>query len=414
MRRRDVLALSASGVVAACTRAAAASDVEFWAIGTEGEYAPPLVSRFVRESGLHVATQAIPWTAAHQKLLTAFVGNSLPDISMIRNSWLPELALLDAFAPAPTDSPLLSDVFPAALSSVMHKGVAIAVPWAVDAWVQFYRRDLLAAAGYPGPATDWSEWVRMARFLKRRQGDNFVTLHLIDWPEPLFAFAAQQPEPLLRDHNTRGNFRSPGFRDALGRYKQVFDEHWSPVVQGAQFGDSLIALRRGQILILPSAGTTIGDLRRRASWFAPDLWAIEATPGTASTPRSMASGISLAVNRKARNPAGAWRLAEFLCGASATLELYREIGDLPARRSVWNAPVVANGVGTSAFARHVEGAVAPPAVPEWERIVSEVQLIAERMVRGEFGVDRATIEMDDRVDAILAKRRDLLSRGRPV
>jgi multiple sugar transport system substrate-binding protein len=51
-------------------------------------------------------------------------------------------------------------------------------------------------------------------------------------------------------------------------------------------------------------------------------------------------------------------------------------------------------------------------VPEWERIVIEVQLIAERMVRGEFGVDGATDEMDRRVDLILEKRRKLVARGR--
>ncbi len=399
-------------LAAACTRRPSESQIEFWAIGTEGEYAPPLVARFIAETGLRVATQAIPWTAAHQKLLTAFVGNSLPDLTMIRNSWLPELALLGAFAPVPPGSSLLDGLFPAALASVLHDDVAIAVPWAVDAWVQFYRRDRLAALGYESPPIDWNDWLRMARDLKRHQGHDFVTLHLIDWPEPLFALAAQQPDPLLRERNTFGNFRSAGFRDALARYKLVFDEHLSPIAQGAQFGDSLIALRRGQILILPSNTTTIGDLQRRASWFPPELWAIASTPGIAGTPRAMASGISLAVNRAAHNPEGAWRLAEYLCSPNSLISLYKAIGDLPARPAAWAAPAVAQGIGTSVFARHINAGVAPPAVPEWERIVIEVQLIAERMVRGEFGVDGATDEMDRRVDLILEKRRKLVARGR--
>jgi multiple sugar transport system substrate-binding protein len=34
--------------------------------------------------------QQIPWTAAHEKLLTAYVGESTPDIAQMGNTWIPE------------------------------------------------------------------------------------------------------------------------------------------------------------------------------------------------------------------------------------------------------------------------------------------------------------------------------------
>ena len=64
------------------------------------------------------------------------------------------------------------------------------------------------------------------------------------------------------------------------------------------------------------------------------------------------------------------------------------------------------------FADQIAHGVAPPAVPEWQRIVDEVQLVAEHMVRGDYGVAAATIEMDKRVDRILSKRRWLMEQGR--
>ncbi|CCG38797.1 ABC transporter sugar binding domain protein [Xanthomonas citri pv. mangiferaeindicae LMG 941] len=42
---------------------------------------------------------------------------------------------------------------------------------------------------------------------------------------------------------------------------------------------------------------------------------------------------------------------------------------------------------------------------EWERIVQEMRLVTERVVRGGQSHDAAVQELDQRVDEILAKRR---------
>jgi len=52
-----------------------------------------------------------------------------------------------------------------------------------------------------------------------------------------------------------------------------------------------------------------------------------------------------------------------------------------------------------------------PAVPEWERIVQEMQLVAERIVRGRMPVPQALQALNARTDAMLEKRRWLLDRG---
>src|SRR5688572_5999209 len=62
---------------AACGNAEGAREVEirFWAMGAEGEQVAKLVPQFERENpGIRVRVQQIPWTAAHEKLLTAHVG----------------------------------------------------------------------------------------------------------------------------------------------------------------------------------------------------------------------------------------------------------------------------------------------------------------------------------------------------
>ena len=402
LSRRAALGLAGAGVLAACSRDRAPR-LTWWAIGTTGENAPLLLPPFRRATGIEVDVQAVPWTGAHEKLLTGFAGRSLPDVMMLNDVWLAELTLLGALAPA--HASLLTGLSPGTIASVTIEGRAMAAPWTANSWMQFYRRDLVSAVGYPAPPQDWDDWKRMARAIKRRHPDRYATLHLIDWPEPLFAFAAQQPEPMLRDRDTRGNFSSPGFRAAVAFYKSIFDEKLSPVISGAELGDTYLALGRGDFAILPSDSVSIGDLHRRAAAFPPGSWGVVGTPGPGGPSSALTRGRCLAVSRDARDPAAAWRLVDYLCGPSTQARIYDVVDELPTRADARN-PV------SAAFADQIARSVAPPAVPEWERITGEIQLVAEHMVRGEYGVEAATVEMDRRVDRILAKRRALVDSGR--
>src|SRR5262249_6624948 len=78
----------------------AALPLELWAMGGEGEVAAELMPAFEhRHPGVRVRVQQIPWSAAHEKLLTAYVGGALPDVFQAGNTWLPELEALGALEP---------------------------------------------------------------------------------------------------------------------------------------------------------------------------------------------------------------------------------------------------------------------------------------------------------------------------
>jgi multiple sugar transport system substrate-binding protein len=100
--------------------------------------------------------QQLPWTAAHEKLLTAYAGDALPDLCQLGNTWLPELSALDALEPL--DAPVANagiardDYFAGILdTNVMPTPCGdrlFCLPWYVDTRVLFYRSDLLRAAGH--------------------------------------------------------------------------------------------------------------------------------------------------------------------------------------------------------------------------------------------------------------------------
>ena len=61
-----------------------------------------------------------------------------------------------------------------------------------------------------------------------------------------------------------------------------------------------------------------------------------------------------------------------------------------------------------AFREQMERMKPTPPVPEWERIATEMQVIAAQAIAGELTIDQATAKLDQRADAILEKRRWML------
>ncbi len=66
-------------------------------MGREGEVVQKLMPEFERRHpGLRLRVQQIPWSAAHEKLLTAYAGDAMPDIFQLGNTWVPEFVALGA------------------------------------------------------------------------------------------------------------------------------------------------------------------------------------------------------------------------------------------------------------------------------------------------------------------------------
>ena len=86
-RLRWVAALVAGLVLAGCARKEEGTTVRFWAMGREAEVVAELIHEFEAENpGIRVDVQNIPWTAAHEKLLTAFAADGLPDVCQLGNT----------------------------------------------------------------------------------------------------------------------------------------------------------------------------------------------------------------------------------------------------------------------------------------------------------------------------------------
>ncbi|HHW4680263.1 MAG TPA: extracellular solute-binding protein, partial [Xylella taiwanensis] len=167
----------------ACGHEPSRHTVRFWAMGREAEVVAGLVRDFEKEyPQIRVDLQNIPMTAAHEKLLTAFAANNLPDVCQLGNTWLSEFALLDTLEPlqpyvAKSKVVMPADYFPGVWDTNIVAGILYGVPWYVDTRLLFYRKDILAAAGYRAPLTSWTDWERAMAAIKRHVGpDRYAIL----------------------------------------------------------------------------------------------------------------------------------------------------------------------------------------------------------------------------------------------
>lgn len=389
-------------------------------MGKEGEVVRDLVPEFERRSGLQVRVQQIPWGAAHEKLLTAYVGETLPDVFQVGNTWIPELAALGALEPldARMDESRVvdrADYFAGILDTNIIDDVAFGVPWYVDTRLWFVRQDLLAEVGLERMPSTWEGCIDALTRLQQRPGagGHAILLPLSEWQMPvILAFA--HDAPLLREHDTYGAFRDPRFRAAFEQYLRFFTSGLAPPAGAAQAANIYQDFASGHFAAFVSGPWNLGELRSRLPQSLAASWTTAPMPGGYDTlpGPSVAGGSSLVLSSSSPNKAAAWQWIEYLSQPETQRRFYDLSGDLPPRRSTWDSPVLRDNAQAQAFARQLQNVRSTPKIPEWERIASRITQYAEATVRGQMTVEEALIALDADSDTILEKRRWMLAQQR--
>jgi multiple sugar transport system substrate-binding protein len=328
---------------------------------------------------------------------------------------VPEFAALGAAAPLdarldPATAPP-DDYFPGVLDANRVGASTYGLPWYVDTRLLFYRSDLLAEAGFAAPLPDWRTWVGAMAAVKSRLGpDRYAMLLPASEWQPLVILALQRGAPLLRDGDRYGDFRNPAFRKAFKFYLNLFRRGLAPAEAEGLIANVYQDFAAGFFAFYITGPWNIGEFRARLPPEMEGRWSTMPMP--APVPHgpgvSIAGGASLALNPRTRDADAAWQLIEYLSEARTQIEFYKLTGDLPARRSSWQDPALADNPYAAAFWTQLQHLRGVPKIPEWERIANLITDYADAAVRGDLTEEAALVGLDRDVDALLAKRRWLL------
>jgi len=402
-------------LVSSCASRDTVTIIEFWGLGREGEVVAELLPQFHKEHPeIRVDVQQIPWTAAHEKLLTAHVGNSLPDVAQVGNTWIPEFSTLHAVEPL--DARLSAamprdDYFPGIWETNVVGGQLYGIPWYVDTRVLFYRTDMIAT-----PPRTWTEWMAIMDRLKKQSKDpHFYPLLMPtnEWPQPVLLASQLGAELVTED--ARAKFSDKRFVDAFSFYLDIYRRGYAPVIGSSQVANLYQQFGAGEFAMFMSGPWDVGNLRDRLSKEQQGKWSTAPLPAPDGTPYpgvSLSGGSSLVLFRSSKKQAASWKLIEFLSRPEIQIRFYELSGDLPARRSAWRTPDLVDDPQIAAFRTQLDRTIALPRLPEWENIATSIFEHAQLASRGQFDAAEAGRRLDAKVNGMLAKRRWVLSRLR--
>ncbi|MFH1278044.1 MAG: extracellular solute-binding protein [Candidatus Eisenbacteria bacterium] len=271
--------------------------IRFWAMGREGEVVQELVRDFERENpDVRVEVQQIPWSAAHEKLLTAHVGDSTPDVAQLGNTWVGEFVALRALEPLGnwidrSEGIEESIFFDGIWDTNVLDGEPYGIPWYVDTRVLFYRKDILAEAGYDEVPGSWSGWRRAMEAVKGLGGEDRYALFLPtnEFTQPIL-FGLQAGSTLLAENDTRGDFTGPAFREAFHFLIDLYRDGLAPPVGNTEISNLYEEFAKGYFAMYITGPWNLGEFERRLPADLQDDWATAPLPG----PEGIGSAVSLA------------------------------------------------------------------------------------------------------------------------
>ena len=156
-------AVSTVSVVGADVDAAPEGDISVWAMGTEGDNLGVLADAFMEEfPDISVDVTAVPWDAAHDRIVTAIAGGEVPDVSLIGTTWMGEFATLGGLDPTP-ESIDPAQFFEGAWNTTVVDGVSYGVPWYVETRLIYYNTELAEEGGFNQAPANWDELTQLAQ-----------------------------------------------------------------------------------------------------------------------------------------------------------------------------------------------------------------------------------------------------------
>lgn len=400
--------------------------IKFWAMGSEAEYVTKLVPEFEkRNPGIKVKVQAVPWTAAQEKLITAFASDNTPDACQLGNTWVPQFAYLNAITNLDeyiTGSSIVKkeNYFEGIWdtnvldSPVLPSGRSVfGIPWYMDTRLMFYRSDIFERAGYKQPPRSWDELYDLCKKIKALfpgQEKYAIYLPTNEWP-PFIIFGLQNNASLLKDNNTRGNFSSQEFKESFEFLIKFHKDKLAPIGI-SQVTNVYQAFKDEYFSIYISGPWNINEYKKWMTGKLADKWSTAPLPSKSGEDYpgvSLAGGSSLVIFKNSEHKKEVWKFIEFLSEKSTQIEFYKLLYNLPAVKEAWEDSSIANNIYTKAFYEQFNRVVATPKIPEWEQIAfSKVQQYAELAARDALSIDEALRKLDKDVDLILEKRRWLI------
>lgn len=381
-----------------------------WAMGNEGILIRNMADRFeALYPNVSIITQSIPWSAAHEKLVTGVIGDMAPDVCQLGTTWMAEFQAMNALEPL--DSRLqqssmikVDDFFASALSSTFLAEKRFGLPWYVDTRVFFYRTDVLTAAGFSEFPKTWVELKALAKAImqnKERNGEPGFAFSLPtnDW-QIFLMFFWQAGGRIFPEEQTTTLLTAQPAIETLDYLRSFFSENMASLSSGRDM-DLLTAFETGFFPLFVAGPWMVSSLDTSKPQLSGN-WTTAPMPAN-KTGASFIGGSNLVMFKSCKNKEWAWKFMEFMLTAENQTAWYGFSKNLPAVRAAWDAPILAENIHLKAFRQQLETAISPPTIAEWEQIANAISDGIEPAMHGNRTASEALSDISTKAAIILHK-----------
>lgn len=383
-RRRLLAALpllpaATVGPRAACAQTAAPRRIALWTMQLSpfhDDYVRGLIARFeAANAGVTVQWVDVPWAEMERKVLASVAARSAPDVVNLNPQFASKLAEFGALADPRgfLSSDEIAAFLPPAWAANQLGGVPFALPWYLSTTVTLFRRDLLQAAGIAEAPRDFAALRLAARALRERTG-SYAYFPAMDGAAPLETMVAMTGA-LLTPDACRPAFDNAAGAAVFAFHRELLANRWVPpsVLTEGHRG-AVAQFLSGQVAMVATGMQFIGQLKTNN----PRLYAqVGVAPQvSAATSRPNIAAMNLAVPAMSREPALAFRFAQFVTNSDNQLALVRRVPLLPSTRASYADPLFTSPSGDALLdaaraisVRQVEsGAVLVPPLRHYHKL----------------------------------------------
>ncbi|TXK81012.1 sugar ABC transporter substrate-binding protein [Paenibacillus sp. N3.4] len=363
-----------------------------WGMGDEAKSLPTIVQEFEKENPtIKVEVQALPWSSAHDKLLTAIASKSGPDVIQMGTSWIPEFAAAGALmdlTPYIKQYPEFNpdNFYTGSVNTTKYKNLTVGIPWYAETRVLYYRTDLLKQVGYNEAPKTWDELQDAAKKLTAR-GKGKYGINIDPAEGTLgFMFARQNGSKLFDDQNNP-LFNQPEFVEAIDYLNSFFKDGTAPVDLGL---DVIQAFKGDAIIPMFISGPwMINPIKEQA----PELegkWATAVLP-TKKNNISALGGSDLSVFQFSKNQEASLKFIAFMSKPDTQTQWRKLTNSLPAVLKAWEDPALKDDANYQIISKQLKSAEPMPLITSFEQISQKYITHFEQIYRGKANVQT---EMD--------------------
>ncbi|GAA3734645.1 sugar ABC transporter substrate-binding protein [Leifsonia bigeumensis] len=382
--------------------------------GPYATVAQQMLPEFEKESGIKVDLTVLGGEVINQKTSTELLGGGTSfDVMSIRGDSMPfygSSSVLADLSDFLEDSELtppeyeLSDITPMVMNYYNWKGAQVGMPWIADAYITYYRTDLVEQAGLSGPPTSAEEYAEYAKKLTNApevygtgltmQRSHNLSSEYYQW---LSIFGGA-----VVDGDGNSVVDSPEARESLKHYVALKDSA-PPDVTNWAFERLTTGLSQGEVAMALQWASVASVMEDESQSKVAGKMGYAPTPSSPNA-ASVVGGWGLSIPAASKNQENAFKFIAWMTGPEMTREI-AVLGGGPARMSLLNDKEMNEQFPWfKAQGQSLENAVARPRTPGWPEIDDFMSTELSQVVTGSLAQEEAIARIAEKVEEIVTRK----------